>query len=61
MLALVGFVGLALLVLASQTALSAGEAWPVRSWVSMPFWAALYASVGVAAWLVWRRIDVGLE
>lgn len=61
LLALVGFVGLGLLVLASQVALSAGTEWPLAGWESAPALLALYGSPGVAAWLVWRRVDVGLE
>jgi len=57
----VGFVGLSLLLLASQTALSSGAGWPVAGWEGLPLWAVLYGSAGVAAWLVWRRVDVGLE
>src|SRR3954453_2278222 len=60
-MALAGFVGLALLVVASQAALSMGAGWPVGGWAAAPLWIALYGSVGVAAWLVWRRIDVGIE
>jgi len=57
---LVGFVGLGLLLLGSQAALGAGAEWP-GGWESAPLWTVLYGSVGVAAWLVWRRVDVGVE
>lgn len=30
-------------------------------WGWNPAWAVLYPLTGVAAWLVWRRVDVGLE
>ena len=32
-------------------------AWPEADWP----WAALYPLTGVAAWLVWRRVDVCVE
>ncbi len=70
MLALVGFVGLCLLVGAADAALApaALRAWypsltrppgtpPV--WVFSAVWGVLYAVLGVAAWLVWRRAGAG--
>ncbi len=30
-------------------------------WLLAPVWAALQAVAGVAAWLVWRRVDIGVE
>ena len=70
MLALVGFVGLSLLVLAANLAVAAGnvQGWyhslarpPLLppDWVFGPIWSALYVAIGVSAWMVWRRIDVG--
>jgi translocator protein len=66
-LALVGFVGLCLLVGAvggSMTAravhtwyqtLHAPPGTP-PNWVFAPVWATLYVMIGVAAWLVWKRL-----
>lgn len=31
------------------------------SWLFAPVWAALQAVAGSAAWLVWRRVDIGVE
>ena len=72
MLALIGFVGMALLVWAANGAVTASS---VRGWYDSlqappgtpppwlfaPVWTALYPTMGIAAWLVWRRIDVGAE
>ena len=72
LLALVGFVGLCLLVLVANGAITAGsvKGWyqtlrrPPGSppdWLFGPVWTALYAMIGVSAWLVWRRVEVGVH
>lgn len=72
LLALIGFVGLCLLVLLAHGAVAAasGQAWlralPLPpgtppGWVYGPVWAVLYPLAGVSAWLVWRRIDAAAE
>ncbi len=69
-LALVGFVGLCLLVGAVDGSMTvrAVHAWYPRlhappgtppNWVFAPVWTALYFMVGTAAWLVWRRLGAG--
>lgn len=72
LLALIGFVGMSLLVWAANGAITAGN---VRGWYSLlsappgtpptwlfaMVWTTLYPLMGVAAWLVWRRIAVGAE
>ncbi len=66
MLALVGFVGLCLLVAAADGSLIAGlpRAWYLSlarppgappNWVLGGVWSALYPMIGVAGWLAWRR------
>jgi translocator protein len=65
-LALVGFVGLCLLVGAAEGAIIAGPArgWYLSltqplgtppDWVFAPVWTGLYIMVGIAGWLAWRR------
>ena len=65
-LALVGFVGLCLLVGAADMAIIAGPAhgWYLSltrppgtppDWLFAPVWSALYVMIGIAGWLVWRR------
>ena len=66
MLALVGFVGLCLLVGAAGGTVVAGTTWGwflsltypsglMPHWLFVPVWAGLYALIGVAGWLAWRR------
>ena len=60
LIALVGFVGFSAMVPISRIALATGAG----DLVSMPWLGLLvllYALAGLAAWLVWRRIDVGVE
>jgi benzodiazapine receptor len=65
-LALVGFVGLCLLVGAADGAIVAGPArgWYLSlsrppgtppDWLFGPIWTGLYVMIGIAGWLVWRR------
>ena len=69
MLALIGFVGLCLLVWLANGAVTASSVrgWyrtlerPPLSppdWLFGPVWTVLYVTIGVSAWLLWRRIDV---
>lgn len=66
-LALIGFVGLCLLVGAVDAEFAAGSlgTWYLSlavppgtppSWVFASVWATLYVLIGVAAWRVWRRL-----
>ena len=66
LLALVGFVGLCLLVGAAGGAITSGglQGWYLSlsrppgtppAWVFGPVWTGLYVTIGVAGWLVWRR------
>jgi len=70
--ALTGFVGMCLLVGGSNAAVTARgvHGWydtlphppgTPPNWLFAPVWTALYILLGVAAWLVWRRIDVAAE
>ena len=67
MLALIGFMGLCLLVLVAHGAVAAAAGLPgwepppgtPPGWAYGPAWLALYPLTGLAAWMVWRRIDVG--
>lgn len=72
LLALIGFVGLCLLVWAANGAVTATSVrgWyqtltkPPASppdWLFGPVWTVLYVMIGVSAWLVWRRVDVAMH
>ena len=72
LLALVGFVGLCLLVSVANGAVTATsvKGWyqtlqkPPLSppdWLFAPVWSVLYVTIGVSAWLVWRRVEVGMH
>lgn len=65
-LALIGFIGLCLLVSAADGAVTSASlrTWYLSlnappgappGWIFRPIWAALHILVGIAGWLVWRR------
>jgi translocator protein len=69
-LALVGFIGLCLLVGAVDGSMTvrAIHVWYAKlqappgtppNWAFVPVWTALYVMIGTAAWLVWRRLGGG--
>ena len=66
-LALIGFVGLCLLVGAADGSVVMGlpHGWYLSlspppgtppNWLFVPLWAGLYVMIGVAGWVVWRRV-----
>ena len=59
MLALLGFVGLATLVPIARAALADGTIASLSPVLAAE--TVVCPLTGIAAWLVWRRIDVGLE
>lgn len=70
LLALVGFVGLCLLVGAAGGAITSGglQGWYLSlirppgtppAWLFGPVWTVLYVLIGLAGWLVWRRAGAG--
>lgn len=72
LLALLGFIGLALLAGVSNGSVTAHGVqgrYPLLAmppgvlpiWLLAPAWAALQAVAGAGAWLVWRRVDIGVE
>lgn len=71
-LALLGFVGLALLAGVSNGTVAlhgiqerydilAMPPGTLPAWLLAPVWAAVYVLAGAGAWLVWRRVDIGVE
>ena len=71
-LALLGFVGLSLLAgisngtvtphgIQGRYAILAMPPGTPPTWLFAPVWGAAHVLAGFAAWLVWRRVDIGVE